>query len=514
LYNKGMESTLAAPPPPVKREDPLAPAVIARMRKMQIGWGAMTMPGRLIYIRRLRHLLAEMRDEFCAATSADLHKPPAETLAGELLPVASACRFLEKRAASLLKPRKVSWFDTPLWLLGERDRVHRKPRGLVGIIGTWNYPIFLNCTQIVQALAAGNVVIWKPSEVAPRTAEVITRWLRAAMVDSDLVHVLPAEREWGQKLAEADVDHIVFTGHDVTGRKLAARLGERLISSTLELSGHDAVIVCHDANINLTAQALRFGVTMNAGQTCVAARRVFVQGSVYDRLQAELKPLFAAEPARPLAQRQQAGHVNGLIQDALNQGARLLTPTRIPAETDAGYPPVVVVDATPDMAICNEAIFAPVVVLIPYNVGDEHMDDHDAIEGIRQSDYGLGLSIFTADLRRAQKMAEHLPAGLITINDIVAPVAHPATPFGGVGRSGWGVTQGAEGLLEMTVHQVISHRTGTWRPHFDPPDTTPLSSTGVLDALLRWQHSRTFGERWRGFWAMVRAARQARRKGG
>src|SRR5262249_41266635 len=155
--------------------------------------------------------------------------------------------------------------------------------------------------------------------------------------------------------------------------------------------------------------------------------------------QEQLKTLFSQVPPRPLAQPQQAGHVNRLIEEAIQQGARLLTPEGIPNDRERVYPPLVLVDVDPKMAICRAALFAPVVVLIPYEEAEK------ALEGLLQSDYGLGLSIFTADLARARKLASTLPAGLVTINDIVAPVAHPATPFGGVGRSGWGVTQGSEG---------------------------------------------------------------------
>jgi len=506
LYNNGMETTLAASPPTAKRDASVDPAVLQRLRQRQAAWATLTVRVRLHSIRRLRNLLPEMHEEFCESTRADLYKQATETLAGELLPVAAACRYLERHAAGLLRQRKPSWFDRPVWLFGERDAVIRKPRGVVGIIGTWNYPVFLNATQMVQALVAGNSVIWKPSEVAPLTAEVTTRWLRRAEVPDDLVHVLPAEREWGIRLAESDVDYIVFTGHDTTGRKLAARLGERLIPSTLELSGHDAALVLEDANLDLVARALAFAVTLNSGQTCVAPRRVFVSRSVYPVLQEKLKSLIEKAVARPLAQRQQAGHANRFIADAIGDGARLLSPAHIPAEGGVTYPPVVLADVDSDMAITNEALFAPVLLLCPFEKLDE------AVADIQRSDYGLGLSVFTADIERARRLAAELPAGMVTVNDLVAPVAHPATPLGGVGRSGWGVTQGAEGLLEMTVPQVISSRRGEWRPHFDPPDTTVFTNAGVLAAMLCWKNARTFGQRLAGLWRLLRAIKRARRQ--
>jgi acyl-CoA reductase-like NAD-dependent aldehyde dehydrogenase len=248
---------------------PLSAAVMHRLRERQVQWAKLPLRERLHVIRQLRTSLPAMEAAFVEALDADIHKPRGETIAAELLPTAAACQFLEKRARGILKDKTVSFFDTPNLFAGERDIITRRPRGIVGIIGTWNYPLFLNGVQIVQALAAGNVVIWKPSEIAPRTAQVTTQWLRQAGVTDDLVHVLPAEREWGPKLAEADIDYVVFTGHDTTGRKLAARLGERLIPSTMELSGHDACLVLADADLDLAARGIYFGTTVNSGQTCV-----------------------------------------------------------------------------------------------------------------------------------------------------------------------------------------------------------------------------------------------------
>lgn len=447
-----------------------------------------------------------MQADFCRALETDLHKPEAETIAAELLPVAGACRFLEKRAASVLKPRKVSFFDTPSWLIGEKDTITRKPRGVVGIIGTWNYPMFLNGVQIVQALAAGNVVIWKPSEIAPQTAEVVTAWLRRSGVTDDLVHVLPAEREWGAKLAEADIDYVVFTGHDTTGRRLATRLGERLIPSTLELSGHDAMLVLPDANLDLTAKAIQFGATVNTGQTCVSCRRIFVPCQHLTTLQEKIRALFSTPGThRPLAMPAHQAQVTRLVGAACSEGAKILVPLDGKPAEQSGLP-MVLTEVKPTMEISKEALFAPVTMLMPY----ENLNE--AVAGIKACDYGLALSIFTADLNQARELAKELPAGLVTINDVVAPVAHPATPFGGVGRSGWGSTHGAEGLLELTTPQVISHRGGNWRPHFDPAGSTTLTDAGVLSGMLKWENSPTFGQRMKSFFGMIGAFRRAMKK--
>src|SRR5207253_6335994 len=159
-----------------------------------------------------RHLVVQESSRICDAVRADIGKPADVALAEELLPLAEACRFLERRAVRILKSRRIASGQRPLWLWGQTDRVYRRPRGVVGIIGTWNYPVYLNGIQIVQALTAGNGVLWKPSELMPKTAALMHELFLKAGYPPDLLRLLPATREAGPQLAEADVDHIVFTG--------------------------------------------------------------------------------------------------------------------------------------------------------------------------------------------------------------------------------------------------------------------------------------------------------------
>ena len=157
----------------------------------------------------------------------------------------------------------------------------------------------------------------------------------------------------------------------------------------------------------------------------------------------------------------QARLAERLVREALADGGRLLAPIAPPNGDPASFMPTVIVDASPDSALCREASFAPIMAVIPFDALDDVLDRND------RCPYGLGASVFTRDVHRAEALAALLPAGMVTINDVIVPTAHPATPFGGVGDSGWGVTQGAEGLLEMTTAQVVSRRGGAFRPHYD-----------------------------------------------
>jgi acyl-CoA reductase-like NAD-dependent aldehyde dehydrogenase len=452
---------------------------------------------RLRPVKKFRHLLAAEHEALCAAVEQDIEKPAIETVACELLPLGEACRFLQKQAPRLLRPRRVPLRQLPTWLFFQSDSVHRRPRGLVGIIGTWNYPLFLNGVQMLQALTAGNAVLWKPSEVARHSARVLTDLFRRAGYPEGVLTVLPATREMGRTLAEADIDHVVFTGHVDTGRRLAEALGKRLITSTLELSGCDAMFVLGDADVELAARAAWFGATLNRGQTCLAVRRAFVARSVYGRFLKALEPLAARGKAQKLALPAQVRQARELVKEAVEAGGRILGSQATEFSADE-CTPTIVADARIDMDLCRVASFAPIMGVIPFDRIEE------ALAADAQCPYALGASIFTSDVTEGARLARRLRAGAVSINDVIAPTGHPATPFGGQGASGWGSTQGAEGLLEMTVPQVVSTRAGTWRPHFDPPGSTRLTTLTAFQAMLRWAHAGSLSTRLGGFWQLLR----------
>jgi acyl-CoA reductase-like NAD-dependent aldehyde dehydrogenase len=448
-------------------------------REAQRAWAHLPLRERLKPVARLRKLLVTDADLLCQSVERDVKRPASEVLLTDILPAADACRFVQRVARRTIKSRTVSLLQRPLWLFGQRDVVYRRPHGVIGIIGTWNYPILLNGVQIVQAVTAGNGVLWKPSELVPETSERFHGLLLRAGFPEGLIQRLSATREAGPLVAEANVDHVVFTGSANVGRKLAARLGERLISSTMELSGCDAFFVLADADLALAAKAAWFGVTLNKGQTCIAVRRIFVDQSVYQPFLDALKIESANSHSLSLALESQVDQAERLIQEGERQGAQRLYPNGIASGSQMS--PVVLINATPEMAICREASFAPIAAVMPFRTVDE------AIEMNAKCEYGLGASIFAGDIDRARQLAERLPVGMVTINDALAPTAHPATPFGGRMASGWGVTQGAEGLLAMTVPQVVSIRRDKWRPHYQPiGPSSPL--VGLMRGMLEWSH--------------------------
>ena len=433
---------------------PLA-AETAAARATQLGWARLTVKERVRPVGEFRRLLVDRLSDITAAIDSDVTRPPHEVVPSEVLPVADAARFLEQHAARVLKPRRVGW--RPMWLTGCRDVVHRRPWGVVAVIGTWNYPLFLNAVPVLHALVAGNAVLWKPSENAPRFAEVFAGLIRDAGFPPGCFTMLPATREAGPQVAEADVDFVHFTGSEAVGRQLAKRLGERLIPSALELSGCDAMFVLADANVEMAARAAWYGATLNQGRTCMATRRVFVQRGAWERY-VEL----------------------------------------VSRETEVSADTGLILNPPPDHPARRESTFAPQLAVLPFDTLDEALALH------AESPFRLTASVFTRNVAEAQSLAARLPVGSVVVNDVIAPTAHPGTPFGGRGASGWGVTQGDEGLLQMTVPQVVTVHAGTFRPHVESVLTDDPAAGEVTEGMLRMAHGRTLGARWRGLKQMVR----------
>lgn len=471
----------------------------ARARTAQHSWQQLAVRQRLRPVRETRRLLVDRADELSTAVADDVQRNAAEVVGTDLLSSAVAAKFLERYSAGILAPSRPR--GRPIWLLDCSDTIHRRPRGLVGVIGTWNYPIFLTLGAVLPALTAGNAVLWKPSEHTPRTAAALHRLLLDAGYDPGLIALLPGERAAGPQLCEADIDFLHFTGSDAIGRRIAARLGERLIPSALELSGCDALVVLPDGDHALAARTAAYGTTLNNGQTCMAVRRAFVQRSRLDEFVRELLPLLAAMPRQPLVTAGQREQVSRFVEAARAAGIRVE-----PATTDAERP-TLLVNPPADSPACTEASFAPLISVLDYE------DDAELSRKIAASPFGLSAAVFSGDRRRAEAFAANLRAGSVVVNDVIVPTAHPGTPFGGRGSSGWGVTQGAEGLLQMTVPQVVSRRYGRFRPHVDAALANDPSITDLMRGLLRFTHSRSLWDRLGGLRQLLRSLRNRKKPG-
>ena len=469
------------------------PAAISSARVAQVRWGTTKLGARLALVRELRHLLAANAAHLAEASASARHQPALESLTAEVLPLAEACRFLERAAEGILATRRLGRRALPLWLSGVRREIRREPLGVVMIIGPGNYPLLLPGVQVVQSLVAGNAVLLKPGMDGSAAARLLQELIVRAGFDSRLVTLLPESAEAARAAIEAGPDKVLFTGSAETGKKILQQLAPHLIPATLELSGSDAVVVRADADLDLVTQALHFGLTLNAGATCMAPKRVFVHRSIATELEGCLARAFPIELSLRLAPAL-SERVRPMIQEALAAGAHFIAGGL--HDDGAVLAPVVLGGATPALRLLQEDAFAPVLVLV--TVGD----DDEAVTRANDSPFGLGASVFTRDDSSARQLAARLDVGLVTINDLIVPSADAHLPFGGRKRSGFGVTRGAEGLLELTAPKVITVSRGRFRPAFAPPHP---KDRVMFQAYLELTHGRGFVQRARALAALLKS---------
>jgi len=450
----------------------------------------------------VRHLVAEQALSLAQEVASATQRSPAETLVAEILPLADACRFLEREANRLLKPQRLSTWSRPFWLTGIKAEIHREPLGVVLLIAPSNYPLFLAGVQLLQALTAGNAVLLKPGDRTSAVAVALTRLCRAAGLDPHLIRVLPEPPAAVQDAIEAGVDKVILTGKAATGAAVLAELAPHLTPATLELSGCDAAFVREDADVDLAANALQYSLRLNGGATCIAPRRVFVARALADALATRLASLVPQLPPSPVPPAT-CSRVHHLVAEACRQGARHLTGTDGPNGTVTAMTPIIVADAKPVMRLLQEEVFAPVLALVPVE------DDAEALRAANVCPYALGATIF-GQADTAHRLAQHVRAGVVVINDVIVPTADPRLPFGGRGHSGYGMTRGAAGLLELTAIKSITTRAGRWRPHYAP---LQLGDESLFQTYIAAVHAASWRQRALAWVACSRALMAQSRRG-
>lgn len=455
----------------------------------QAKWSALSLRARLGVVRRFRQRLAQQHAELCAALTADGERPMSETLAAEVLPLAAACRFLERRAQRIFRPRfEGSWRR---WLgIASVSLVHRRePWGTVLVIAPSNYPLLLPTVQVLQALVAGNAVLLKPGREGGRVAKLVAQWLEEAGLPPHVLTVLGEDPDEAVHAIERGVDKVVLTGSATTGRAVLSQLANTLTPATMELSGCDAMYVLAGADVKRVASAIEFSLRLNRGATCMAPRRVFVDERIAAPLIAALRERVLALPS-VVADEHLLERGRELLEEANEHGAEVVQSLAPPGR----FAPALVIGDLSRLQLAREDIFLPLVAVQPF------AKLADAVALGRECPYRLSASIF-GDERSAPLLAAELDVGCVTINDVIAPTADPRLAFSGRGESGFGATRGSEGLLEMTQFKVIALRHGRWLPHLDPPHP---SDAALLAAWLEFTNAPSIVARWRALMCLVR----------
>jgi acyl-CoA reductase-like NAD-dependent aldehyde dehydrogenase len=450
-------------------------ACVQAARSAGQDWAALPVMKRLEPLRRLCELLSVHSAAVAKAISAEIGKPLQESLGAEVLPSVEALRWLQKNAPRLLQP------------IQQKSRtVTREPYGVVGVIGTWNYPLYLDLTTIAWAIAAGNTVVWKPSELASGVACVLYQLFQESGLPEGVVILATGDGRAGRALAQSGCDKIAFIGSVQTGQQILSELSRLGIPSVMELSGNDAFIVLEDAPLDLAAQSAVWGRVCNTGQSCVAPQRFYVTTAVYEeflnRTLTHLRRLRIGmgEEVGPLRSFRLRQIVESLVQDAVDRGARLLAGGfSLNDRPGFFYAPTLLADCRDDMPVMRESFFGPVIAVCRVE------DEREAVRCANADLMGLAASVWTQNEARGRRIARQIRAGLVSINDTLLDAGDPSVGFGGFGRSGFGKMRGEAGLREMYIEKVVSSRPVRGaRRHLFPYRETTLP---LLTALIGWK---------------------------
>ncbi|MGA5193112.1 aldehyde dehydrogenase family protein [Streptomyces exfoliatus] len=470
---------------PVGQEAAVGEAV-ERAREAAAWWGGLDFAERARRLNAWKRTLVHRLDELADLIHREMGKPVDDARTEVVLAI-EHLGWAATHARKVLGPRRVS---SGLLGINLAATVAYEPLGVVGVIGPWNYPVFTPMGSIAYALAAGNTVVFKPSEYAPDVGRWLADTFAEAVHEAPVFQVVTGAAETGAALCRGGVDKLGFTGSTATGKRVMAACAESLTPVLIEAGGKDAAIVAADADLDAAAEAVAFGAFGNAGQTCVGIERVYVVEEAFDGFVRRVRDIaerirVGAGPEAQLGRitmDRQIPVIRRHIEDAVERGG-----TAVTGGPDSVRPPfvhpVVLVDVPEDSEAVTEETFGPTLVI------NRVRDLHEAVDRANASRYGLGSAVFTADRRTAMTLARRLRTGMTSINGVQSFALVPALPFGGTGDSGFGRIHGPDGLREFTRPKAIT------RQRFAPPVELASFSRTTKDVtsalgLVRLLHGR------------------------
>jgi coniferyl-aldehyde dehydrogenase len=442
-----------------------------------------TLAARIDRLHRLAQMTRRHAQDIIDAISADFGNRSAhETLVADLLAVDEAIKHARRHLHNWMRPKDV---PTGLKYRPGYNRLIPQPLGVVGVLAPWNYPYQLSILPAVAALAAGNRVMIKPSEVTPRSAELIARIVRETFGEDELA-VFPGDATVAKAFAALPFDHLFFTGSTAVGRHVAQAAAKHLTPVTLELGGKSPVIVDASANLAKIAPLVAIGKLFNAGQTCIAPdyalvprARVEAFADAMARTVAKLYPTLADNrDYTSIVDKRHYARLHGLLADAKSRGARIveINPARETLDPAARkIAPTLVLNVRDDAAIMREEIFGPLLPVVAYDELD------DAIRYVNQRDRPLALYWFGEKASHRDRVLHRTIAGGVTVNGCLTHFAQEHQPFGGVGASGSGAYHGEYGFRTFSKEKPVYYQSRLGLlPMLLPPYGKPL------DAVLAW----------------------------
>lgn len=438
----------------------LGPEAVAELaakgRAAQPGWYAMGHAGRAQVMTRMQKWLLDNQDRVRDVLLSETGKVH-EDGDLEIMYGASAFGFWAKNAEKYLADERIK--SASPFVAGKKFIMRYEPLGLIGIIGPWNYPFVNSFGDAIPALAAGNAVILKPSEVTPLTSLLMLEALKECGMPDGVFQVATGRGPTGGALIE-HVDMIMFTGSTATGRKVAKAAAEQLIPASLELGGKDPMIVLSDADLDRAANVAAHYAMANAGQTCISVERVYVEEPVYDafveKVVANVSKLRQGEAGKPgsvdvgaMINPPQIDIVEDHVNDAIAKGARAVVGGKRRAGNGAFFEPTVLVDVDHSMKAMTEETFGPTLPIMKVK------DAEEAIKLANDSPYGLAGSVMTKDVTRGEEIARRVKSGTVSVNDAIMHYLALELPMGGWKASGLGTRHGSGGIRKYTRSQAI-----------------------------------------------------------
>ena len=457
-------------------------AAVERARTAAAWWAELGAAGRRARLTAWRTQLVRRTDELARLISDENGKPLDDAVVEVTIAIAHLA-WAARNAGRVLRRR---WVNPGLLAINHSASVEYLPYGVVGVIGPWNYPVHTPMGSISYALAAGNAVVFKPSEYTPAVGSWLVDSFGGVVPEHPVFQLVTGFGQTGAALCEAGVDKLAFTGSASTGRRVMASCAATLTPCVIECGGKDALIVAADADLARAAEQAVWGSMFNAGQTCAGVERVYVEAAVYEPFVEQVTTLAAGvrtggEVGAHYGAITMPGQVEVIsrhVSEAVDSGARALVGG--PESVRAPYvEPVVLVDVPPDHPAMTEETFGPVVVI------SKVADLNEAVEAANSGNYGLGASVFSRS--HGRELADRLRAGMVSINSVLTYASVPGLPWGGSGDSGFGRIHGPDGLREFARSKAVTAQL------FDSPlkvatFSRPAKAVAQLSQLarLRW----------------------------